>query len=130
MGGNCVILVITRRCKEWIFNLYAIVVTFYSMFTQLPEFVDGYTYASMANEAKTTRNQEPLYQPEELELFRLGLDPDLYPNVDWMDLILRDGAWSTRASLNMTGGGRTARYYVGVSYQDLQGMYKTYKSLK
>ena len=44
------------------------------MFTQLPEFVDGYTYASMANEAKTTRNQEPLYQPEELELFRLGLD--------------------------------------------------------
>lgn len=129
-GANGVILVNTRRGKEGKININAKVETFYSMFTQLPEFVDGYTYASMANEAKTTRNQEPLYQPEELELFRLGLDPDLYPNVDWMDLILRDGAWSTRASLNMTGGGRTARYYVGGSYQDQQGMYKTDKSLK
>ena len=65
-----------------------------------------------------------------MELFRLGLDTDLYPDVDWMDLMLRDGAWSTRASLNMTGGGKTARYYVGGSYQDQQGMYKTDKSLK
>ena len=129
-GANGVILINTRRGKEGKININAKVETFYSMFTQLPEFVDGYTYASMANEAKTTRNQEPLYQPEELELFRLGLDPDLYPNVDWMDLMLRDGAWSTRASLNMTGGGKTARYYVGGSYQDQQGMYKTDKSLK
>ena len=129
-GANGVILINTRRGKEGKININAKVETFYSMFTQLPEFVDGYTYASMANEAKTTRNQEPLYQPEELELFRLGLDPDLYPDVDWMDLMLRDGAWSTRASLNMTGGGKTARYYVGGSYQDQQGMYKTDKSLK
>ena len=84
----------------------------------------------MANEAKIARNQEPLYQPEELEIFRLGLDPDLYPDVDWMDIMLRDGAWSSRASLNMTGGGKTARYYVGGSYQEQQGMYKTDKSLK
>ena len=69
-------------------------------------------------------------QPEELEIFRLGLDPDLYPDVDWMDIMLRDGAWSSRASLNMTGGGKTARYYVGGSYQEQQGMYKTDKSLK
>lgn len=129
-GANGVILINTRRGKEGKININAKVESFYSMFTQLPEFVDGYTYASMANEAKTTRNQEPLYQPEELELFRLGLDTDLYPDVDWMDLMLRDGAWSTRASLNMTGGGKTARYYVGGSYQDQQGMYKTDKSLK
>ena len=43
---------------------------FYSTFTQAPEFVDGYTYASMANEARLTRNQEPLYSNTELELFR------------------------------------------------------------
>lgn len=30
----------------------------------------------------------------------------------------------------MTGGGKTARYYVGGSYQEQQGMYKTDKSLK
>ena len=120
----------TRRGKEGKININAKVEGFYNTFTKTPEFVDGYTYASMANEAKIARNQEPLYQPEELEIFRLGLDPDLYPDVDWMDIMLRDGAWSSRASLNMTGGGKTARYYVGGSYQEQQGMYKTDKSLK
>lgn len=47
-----------------------------------------------------------------------------------MDVMMRDGAWSSRVSLNMTGGGKTARYYVGGSFQDQQGMYKSDRSLK
>ncbi len=129
-GANGVILINTRRGKEGKINIDAKVEGFYNTFTQVPDFVDGYTYASMANEAKVAHNEAPVYQPEELEIFRLGLDPDLYPNVDWMDKMLRNGAWSSRASLNMTGGGRTARYYVGGSYQEQQGMYKTDKALK
>ena len=100
------------------------------MLTKTPEFVDGYTYASMANEAKAARNQAPIYSDTELELFRTGLDPDRFPSVDWMDVMMRDGAWSSRVSLNMTGGGKTARYYVGGSFQDQQGMYKSDRSLK
>ena len=129
-GANGVVLINTRRGKEGKININAKVEGFLSSFTQLPEFVDGYTYASMANEAKIARNQEPLYSDTELEIFRLGLDPDLYPNVDWMNLMLRDAAYSYRASLNMNGGGKTTRYYVAASYQDQQGMYKTDKSLK
>ena len=129
-GANGVILINTRRGKDGKINISAKMEGFYNRLTQLPEFVDGYTYASMANEAKITRNQEPLFQPEELEIFRLGLDPDLYPNVDWMDLMLRDGAWSSRSTLNMSGGGSTARYFISGSYQDQQGMYKTDKTLR
>ena len=40
---------------------------------------------------------------EELDIIRLGLDPDLYPNVDWMDLLLKEGAWQHRVNLNMNG---------------------------
>ncbi len=36
---------------------------------------------------------------------RLGLDPDLYPNVDWKDVLLKDGAMTYRANVNMNGGG-------------------------
>lgn len=129
-GANGVILINTKRGKEGKIDISAKAEGFYSMFTQLPEFVDGYTYACMANEARITRNQEPWYRPEELELFRLGLDPDLYPNVDWMDLMLRDAAWSNRATLNMSGGGKTSRYFVSGSYHNQQGMYKTDKALK
>ena len=91
----------------------------------MPDFVDGYQYASMANEARITRNQDPLYSPEELEMFRLQLDPDLYPSVDWLDVMMRNGSWSGRGSISMTGGGNTARYYVGGSFLSQQGLYKT-----
>lgn len=68
----------------------------------------------MMNEARITRNQEPIYQQDELDLLRMGLDPDLYPNVDWTDLLLKDGAMTYRANVNMNGGGSTARYFVSI----------------
>lgn len=129
-GANGVVLINTKRGKEGKININAKVEGFYSTLTKVPEFADGYTYASLANEARITRNQDAIYQPEELEILRLGLDTDLYPDVDWVDLLLRNGATSSRVTLNMNGGGRTARYYVGGSYQDQQGMYKVDKSLK
>ena len=126
-GANGVVLITTKRGKGGKVNINAKAEGFYNMLTQIPQFVDGYQYAGMANEAKITRAQTPLFQPDELEIFRLGLDPDLYPNVDWMDLILRDGSLSQRYQLNLNGGGNTARYFVSASYLNQQGMYKTDK---
>jgi len=129
-GANGVILVNTKRGNEGKINIEAKMEGFYSMLTKTPDFADGYTYASLANEARITRNQDALYQPEELEILRLGLDKDLYPDEDWMDILLRDGSWSTRANLSMSGGGRTARYFVSGSYQNQEGMYKVDNALK
>ncbi len=129
-GANGVVLITTKHGKEGKININAKAEGFYNTFTSAPDFVDGYTYASMANEARLARNQEALYSPQELEMFRLGLDPDLYPSIDWMDVMMRDGCWSERATLSLTGGGSTARYYASGSYINEQGMYKTDKSLK
>ena len=128
-GANGVILITTKRGKEGKVEINAKVEGFYASSTKLPDFADGYTYASLANEAKTTRNLQPLYSASEMEILRLGLDPDLFPNVDWMDVLLRDGAKSQRSLLNLSGGGKTARYYVSGSYQNQQGMYKVDEAL-
>lgn len=129
-GANGVILINTKRGKEGKIAINAKLEGFRSQFIKLPEFADGYTYASMVNEAKLTRNQEALYSPAELEILRLGLDQDLLPNVNWMDVLLRDATYSNRSQLSMSGGGRTARYYVGGSYHDQQGMYKVDEAIK
>lgn len=129
-GANGVVLITTKRGKAGKVNIDAKVETSYNTRTKTPEFVDGITYANLLNESRITRNQAPIYQPEELEILRLGLDPDLYPNVDWKDLLLKDGAMSYRANLNISGGGSTARYYVSASYVEEQGMYKTDRSLR
>lgn len=129
-GANGVILVTTRRGASGKINISTKVETFYNTLTKLPDFVDGYQFASMANEARITRNQEPLYTDTELDMFKYKLDPDLYPDVNWLDVMMRDGAWSERASLSMTGGGSTARYYIGASWLNQEGMYKTDAAMK
>ncbi|HEX3009798.1 MAG TPA: SusC/RagA family TonB-linked outer membrane protein, partial [Bacteroidales bacterium] len=129
-GANGVILITTKHGKPGKINIDAKVESSYNTRTITPEFVDGFTYASLMNEARITRNQAPIYQPEEMEILRLGLDPDLYPNVDWKDMLLKDGAWSHRANINMSGGGATARYFVSTSFVDEQGMYKTDEALR
>ena len=126
-GANGVVLITTKHGKPGKINIDAKVETSYNTRTITPEFVDGYTYASMMNESRITRNQEPIYQQDELNILRMGLDPDLYPNVDWKDLLLKDGAMTY---LNMNGGGSTARYFVSLSYLKEDGMYKTDETLR
>lgn len=129
-GANGVILITTKRGKEGKININAKVESSYNMRTITPEFSDGYSYAMMMNEARITRNQERMYRDDEMEILRLGLDPDLYPNVDWMDVLLKDAAMTYRANLNMSGGGSTARYFVSLSYINEEGMYKTDEALR
>lgn len=129
-GANGVILITTKHGQAGKVKINAKVETSYNNRTITPKFVDGNTYAALANEARITRNLGVLYQPEELEILRLGLDPDLYPNVDWMDVLLKDGAWSYRANLSLNGGGSTTRYFVSASYVEDEGMYKTDETLR
>ena len=129
-GANGVVLVTTKRGKDAKITFNVKAETTYNTRTMTPTFVDGSAYANLLNEARITRNQEPLYQPEELEILRLGLDPDLYPNVDWMDMLLKDGAMSHRVNLNLNGGGSITRYFVSGSYVEEQGMYHTDKTLR
>ena len=129
-GANGVVLITTKKGKAGKVNVDAKFEAAYNTRTMTPEFADGYTYASMMNEALLTRNQEPQYTPEELEILRLGLDPDLYPNVDWQDLLLKNGAMTYRGQLSLSGGGNTARYFISGSYLEEQGMYKVDENIK
>lgn len=129
-GANGVVLITTKRGKEGKVHIDAKIETTYNTRTKTPELVDGYTYALMMNEARTTRNQEPFFPEDKLYILRNGLDQDLYPNVDWMDILLKKGAPTYRATINMNGGGSLARYYVSASYVDEGGMYKVDKGLK
>lgn len=129
-GANGVILVNTKRGSEGKLEINAKGEYTWTTRTRTPKFVDGLTYASMANEARTTRNQKAVYTDQELMMIDEQLDPDIYPNVDWMDLLLKNGAPTYRASMNMRGGGSKARYYLSGSFLDEGGMYHVDKAMK
>ena len=129
-GANGVILITTKHGKAGKVDIKAKVQSSYNARTFTPKFVDGFTYASMLNESRVTRGLEPFYDEDDLYLFRSGMDPDLYPNVDWMDALLKEGSLTHRANVDISGGGNTARYYVSMSYLNEDGMYKVDNSVK
>jgi TonB-linked SusC/RagA family outer membrane protein len=128
-GANGVVIITTKRGEAGKINVSGKAEYGYNTRTRTPEFVDGVTYANLINEARSTRNFEPLYSDIELQIIENNLDPDLYPNVDWMDLLMKDGSNTYRGSINLSGGGTTARYFVSGSYLKEEGMYKTDKTL-
>ena len=129
-GANGVILITTKRGKEGKVEVDAKAEYTWTTRTTTPKFVNGATYASMANEARTTRNLKEVYSPQELMMINEQLDPDIYPNVDWMNLLLKDGAPTYRTSVNVKGGGEVARYYMSGSYLDEGGMYNIDNTMK
>ncbi len=129
-GANGVILITTKRGNDGKVEVNAKSEYTWTTRTRTPKFVDGLTYASMANEARTTRNQKAVYTDQELMMINEQLDPDIYPNVDWMDLLLKDGAPTYRASVSVKGGGSKARYYLSGSFLDEGGMYHVDKTMK
>jgi len=124
-GANGVIIINTKKGTpgkpKISFRYYEGVTSF----TKLPEFADGPTFMRMSNEALTNRGGQPLYSDEAIKITEEGTDPDLYPNVDWMKELFNDYGSQRRANLNISGGADRATYYVGTSYFDEKGLYKT-----
>lgn len=129
-GANGVILITTKRGKNAKVQVTGKSEYTWTTRTMTPKFVDGLTYASMANEARISRNQKAIYSDQELMMIGEQLDPDIYPNVDWMNLLLKDGAPTYRASVSVNGGGSRARYHLSGSFLDEGGMYHVDKTMK
>ncbi len=49
------------------------------------------------------------------------IDPLRYPNTDWWDVIIRDGAFQNY-NLSASGGGERSNFFVSVGMRDEQGL--------
>ena len=123
-GANGVVVVTTKRGKAGKMRINFKSNATYSYSPRMPEYVDSYQYALLANEARVVRGNNPLYSPVELELYRTGLDPDLYPNVSWRDVILKDYVWDSQHHLSVSGGAEAARYYVSLGVLNSDALFK------
>ena len=123
-GANGVVVVTTKRGKAGKMRINFKSNSTYSYSPRMPEYANAYQYALLANEARIVRGNNALYTPTELELYRTGLDPDLYPDVSWRDVILKDHVWNTQHHLSLSGGGEAARYYVSLGILNNEALFK------
>lgn len=124
-GANGVIIINTRKGKAGKPSISAEVQQGITGFTYLPEFVDGPTFMELFNEGLTMRGKNAFYDAERIEKHRTGEDPDLYPNVNWYEVLFNDNATNNRVNVNITGGADVANYYLSLGYYNETGQFKT-----
>jgi TonB-linked SusC/RagA family outer membrane protein len=128
-GANGVVVVTTKRGKAGNLKLNFKANSTYTKSARMPQYVEAFDYATLANEARLGRGQAAIYSPVELELFKNNLDPDLYPNTNWRDIILKDDTRYTQYNLNISGGGTGARYYMSLGYLNQEGIFNQDKNV-
>lgn len=91
---------------------------------RFPDYIKGYEFANLMNEACTVGGTALPWSDEEVEKFRDGSDPYNYPSVDWTNETLKKNAFQTMNTLSVTGGNETVRYYVSVGFTSQSGLFK------
>ncbi|MRJ08611.1 TonB-dependent receptor [Ornithobacterium rhinotracheale] len=94
-----------------------------------PNFVDGPTWMELYNEALISRNPtaNPRFSEETINNTRNGVNPYVYPNVNWKDVLFRDFSMGQKANINIQGGGNKTTYYMSIQANHDNGLLKSKK---
>ncbi len=91
---------------------------------QMADMVSAYDYANALNRARLNDGNNPAYTEAELQKFKDGSDPLVYPNVNWKDEVFKNTAHESDAYLSFFGGTDKVQYYTQLDYTDARGLYK------
>lgn len=123
-GANGVVLVTTKKGVAGKLSVSLKANYGVTWSPRMPNYVDGNTYASLANEASMSRGGDPVYSAVDLALFKNGLDPDLHPDVNWRDVILKNASSKQQYHLSLSGGAQVARYYISLGVLNQEALFK------
>ena len=128
-GANGVIVITTKRGKIGAPQVSFHVEHSINQPTQLPKFLNAPDYMTLLNELATQDNVALPFTQQQIDRTRSGYDPDLYPDVNWVDAITKDYAYTTRGNLEVSGGSDFLRYSIVTSYFKETGLLEQDKSL-
>ena len=128
-GANGVIVITTKHGKIGAPAVRFHVEQSINSPTKLPKFLDAPDYMSLLNNVAQHDGSPIPFTQLQIDRTRSGYDPDLYPNVNWIDAITKDYAYSSRANLEVSGGSDFLRYSIVASYFRETGILAQDKSL-
>ena len=91
---------------------------------QSADMVNAYDYANALNRARLNDGLATAYTDTELQKFKEGSDPYVYPNVNWKNEVFKNTAHESNAYLSFFGGTEKVQYYAQLDYTDARGLYK------
>lgn len=125
-GANGVILIKTKEGVEGKAKVSIRVENSVSMPTRNVELADPITYMKLNNEAVLTRNPLGIlpYSRKKIDNTIAGTNPLVYPATDWRDILFKKHTMNQRANMNVSGGGKVARYYMAATFNQDNGILK------
>ncbi|MCM4163015.1 MULTISPECIES: TonB-dependent receptor [unclassified Arenibacter] len=125
-GANGVILVNTRKGVKGEAKIDARLEQGWAWATKRPSYLNAFEQATLFNEgidATPGSSQSLKFSQEALDAFRDHTDLELYPDVDWQEALMQDITATQKLSVNISGGGEKARYFVATSVYNQEGQY-------
>ena len=123
-GANGIIIVVTKSGREGPTKVNVRIESHMATPTQMNDLLDGVDYMRMYNEARVSRN--PLlgtyYSEQKIQSTVDGINPMIYPNIDWYDELFKQTTFNKKANFNISGGGRVATYYVAGGLENETGL--------
>jgi len=127
-GANGIVLITTKRGTESKPKVSAKVEYGFTAPIKLVELANAEQWLNYYNDLELDASGRLQKQPSEVAKYVNNVDPELYPNVDWMNTIFKDQASTTRVNVSVSGGTPSVRYYVGGSFYTEGSIFKTDKS--
>lgn len=132
-GANGVILITTKRGEEGRANIDVNYTSTFKTYSKLPPLMDSYDALLVRN--KVIEHELPFkpdvwsyYLPyDRIHKYRYPANQaefERYPNVDWIDELLKDYATSHNANVSVSGGTKYVKYYVSLDYTHEGDLYK------
>ena len=126
-GANGVMIITTKRGSVGKPKISIKAGTGFTNFTKVPEMLSGVDYMMLYNESRRNSGLSEVYSREQILKTESGLDPYLYPNVDWIDKIYKNVSSVSNVNLNISGGSDLVRYYLSASFYNQGGQYNVKK---
>lgn len=123
-GANGVIQIKTKRGVEGKTKVNIRVQSGVQTPLSTPGVINSEQYAVLYNQACLNDGLAPLYSEQAIAAYRDGSNPDLYPNVNWKQQMMRSVAPLTVADMSFTGGNQIVKYYVLLGVTDNKGFFK------
>jgi TonB-linked SusC/RagA family outer membrane protein len=128
-GANGVILVTTRRGNTGRPSISATSTFGLQQPISLIEAASSYDYARFWNIRQEMDGRTNIFTPEQMEAYRTGSDPMMYPNISWKDYMFDDTFIQSKNNINISGGSEDIKYFVSLGYLYQDGLLKQFSSL-
>lgn len=126
-GANGVVLISTKKGKIGKPSINLRMENGFTQPLELPDFVDGSSYMELQNEALRNSGKAPIFSRDQIDNTRNNTNPYYYPNVDWMDELIKPVSTNQRVNVNVSGGSEKVRYFVSGAFLNQNGMFKKFE---